>query len=299
MPAGLPFRRLPRLGAWPARLFVLLVALAVPLAQASAPAAVAGRLALAAPGSATPQPSSQATDEAESRRRSTPTATVTATRTATVTRTPTATSTATPAGVQTARFRPGTPAELRSADGALRLQVPPGAAGRALTLQHRPLAALPSSPGATFSVLRAFELTATDASGAPVRRFQQPLQLMLTYTDAELAAAGLTPAALRLYYQNDAGAWVLVPAAVDPAAHTLTASFDHFTVFAVGGDTLEAVGAEGQTYFADPFQFLTSFQIESGCATPSPCSVASNVLTTPGTANGFDALTARNSDDVG
>ncbi|MDX6767974.1 MAG: S8 family serine peptidase, partial [Elusimicrobiota bacterium] len=60
----------------------------------------------------------------------------------------------------------------------------------------------------------------------------KPVRLLLTYDPASIPA-GQDARRLRLArYDEGSGLWQLMPSAVDPAARTLAASLDHFSVFA-------------------------------------------------------------------
>ena len=84
--------------------------------------------------------------------------------------------------------------------------------------------------------VRAFQLAETDGAGQPVTQFNQPLTLVVTYTDTELAALGLNEESLDLVYW-DGAAWVtLLPCAgcsIDRGNNRITVVINHFSEFAV------------------------------------------------------------------
>lgn len=74
---------------------------------------------------------------------------------------------------------------------------------------------------------------------APVTQFNQPITLVIRYSDADVA--GIDEAALQLHYWSDAQqTWVQVPATVDPVNNTITATLDHLTLFAIVHERGEA-----------------------------------------------------------
>jgi len=68
-----------------------------------------------------------------------------------------------------------------------------------------------------------------------------------------LTALGVAAEKLQLYYQNDDGAWIRIPATVDTTAQTVTAAVDHFTVFALGtGEAFETAGGRREMFSKEP-----------------------------------------------
>ena len=81
-------------------------------------------------------------------------------------------------------FTPGTPATLRSSDGHVRVQLPPTAATRVLTLRHA-ASPLPGTPLVPHSVAgrRGFDtffLDASDAQGQALHQFNAPLTITIS-----------------------------------------------------------------------------------------------------------------------
>jgi hypothetical protein len=123
-----------------------------------------------------------------------------------------------------------------SADGDLAVQFPAGAVASNVSVVHTPLAAPQSNIPAGRTPLRAFTLEARDSQGRAVTQFQQPLMLVIQYSDAELAARGLDERELNLAFWNGT-VWVdLLPCegcSVDTDANRVTVRLDHFTEFAL------------------------------------------------------------------
>jgi hypothetical protein len=214
-----------------------------------------------------------------------------AARTATPTRTATATRTATPDPAPEkaqVEHRPGHKSTLRSADGRVSLDVPAGAVPDTTTFEHVAVP-LPEDLPPGLRLARAFELSATTAAGQDVERFAEPLDITVSYTDADLITIGAPAADLKLFYQAADGAWFAIPSTVDTRARTVTGQTDHFTVFAVGtGEGFEAAGT-GQTTFSDDLGNLNAWQLVSGNG-----SLAGAILSSTGAANSRDLWTLRN-----
>jgi len=111
------------------------------------------------------------------------------------------------------------------------ITVPPGAVSEPVQFTFNPAATPPSTGG--FQLFgQAIEITAMTRGGAQVTQFNQPITLVIRYSDAD--AAGIDEAALQLRYWSDTQqTWVQVPAMVDTANNTISASLDHLTLFAI------------------------------------------------------------------
>lgn len=98
-----------------------------------------------------------------------------------------------------------------------------------------PVEGLPNEQKALYG----FRATATTLNGQLITQFAKPYTLQVPYTDAQLAAAGITdPVQLNLAFWNG-NAWVaMLPCAgcsVDTANKLITVVADHFTDFALIG----------------------------------------------------------------
>jgi hypothetical protein len=120
----------------------------------------------------------------------------------------------------------------------------PGSVTSPATVTYQPGAApsrsLPAgSTGALF-----FKLEATDVNNQSVTRFDRFYTLTLSYTDAELAALGMSDANLNLAIFSG-GTWVYaLPCAgcgVDPYHNKVTLALDHFAEFALASKPPEAI----------------------------------------------------------
>jgi len=145
-------------------------------------------------------------------------------------------------GAAVAAFTPGAAASLVSQDGRVRVQVPPGLFGRALTLRQRSLLdarddlvqqsrPLPPRFVGAHRALPPFVLDATDAAGADVHQFDAPLTVSVIYTPEQLQALGIREGDLQLYWFDEtARTWQALPTSIDTHAHTASAQMAHFTL---------------------------------------------------------------------
>ncbi|MBU1750375.1 MAG: hypothetical protein KKA73_22045, partial [Chloroflexi bacterium] len=129
---------------------------------------------------------------------------------------------------------------LRSPDDRVEVRFPAGAVKGPVTARYTP-----SLINADYWAWCTFSLTA-DERGAPgkpdqakasVRRFEQPLTVVVRLDQAKLARASAESAERLALWYWDVGAerWVPVPSQVDVHAGTLTAQVTHFTDYAAGG----------------------------------------------------------------
>src|SRR2546422_3641848 len=207
----------------------------------------------------------------------------------TPTRTPSSPAARARAGDAEVSHQPGASTRLTSQDGAVQLDVPPGAVVEAASFSQ---ADLPTAqPNEQVRLAHTFRLDArTVQSRRPLTSFRKPLRLSVAYGDADLAALGTGPAGLKLFYQDASGAWIRLPAQVDQSSRRLTAAIDHFTVFALGtGDGFEAAGAGLGLSFLDDFASLSAWTARSGGG-----AVAANALTTTGAASTRDLYVLAN-----
>jgi len=143
-------------------------------------------------------------------------------------------------GVATGSVSPPTGGTIALADGTFTIIFPPNAVTTTVTVTYAQ-ALSPTQPLPTGRIgLDYFTLEAYDGGGNLVTNFNQPYTLTLTYTDAELAAAGITEATLIVSFWNGS-AWVdMLPCAgcgIDAANNRLTIVANHFSDFALVGQT--------------------------------------------------------------
>lgn len=124
---------------------------------------------------------------------------------------------------------------LTSWDSSTTITVPAGALGEPVWLLHVPQT--PVDPaGPLINTDYVFELTASDVWGRPATLLPgQAYTITIAYDEAALGAAIEETMAL---YSWDGSQWVLEPSSVlDTEANTVTATPDHFSLFALLGKT--------------------------------------------------------------
>ncbi|MFN8445068.1 MAG: hypothetical protein U0175_30050 [Caldilineaceae bacterium] len=153
---------------------------------------------------------------------------------------PTAPPTATlPPSDATTLVQPGQPATLDFSDpggGKVTVQLPAGAVTQNTTLLYDDKADL-SHPGAFNFAGRTFTLTAyRDNNPQSNFTFQQPVTLVIEYTDGDVA--GLNENELTLFFYNTTtNSWSdqgIVVVSRDPANNRITVQISHLTEFAMG-----------------------------------------------------------------
>ena len=116
----------------------------------------------------------------------------------------------------------------------MELEFPTGVFTQPTDVLFNEIAVLSNEP-AKFTPIRTFSLLA-DAGGGPLTTSSQPYTITVSYSDAELVAAGVGGANLSLAYWTGSDWQMLLPCAgcgVDPLNHTLTAVLNHFGEFAL------------------------------------------------------------------
>lgn len=144
-----------------------------------------------------------------------------------------------PAADATAVAQPDQPASLTYSDpngGGVAVQIPAGAVDQATTFLYDEQGT-PSQPGAFQFAGRTFTLTAyRDNSPLDDFTFQQPITLVIDYTDSDVA--GIDENSLTLFfYDEDSAVWSdqgIMVVARDTTNNRLTVQGTHLTEFAMG-----------------------------------------------------------------
>ncbi|MFZ1599664.1 MAG: peptide ABC transporter substrate-binding protein [Anaerolineae bacterium] len=134
-----------------------------------------------------------------------------------------------------ATISPGSGGTLTSYAGDTTIGIPAGAVSDTVVLTHEPAYGMP--PGGNLTGIgHVFDLTAVDSAGQPAQLVPgHTYDITVRYTDVERGAA--IENTLALYYW-DGGAWVReANSQVDPAANTVSATPNHFSRWAVLGET--------------------------------------------------------------
>ncbi|MEZ4863989.1 MAG: hypothetical protein R3C14_21905 [Caldilineaceae bacterium] len=86
--------------------------------------------------------------------------------------------------------------------------------------------------------LLAFKLDAANDAGGSVTQLDGNYTLVVMYTDEQVAALGIDEESITIYVFDEAtGAWVAVPTTVEAANNKATGTLNHFSDFALLGDT--------------------------------------------------------------
>jgi hypothetical protein len=135
--------------------------------------------------------------------------------------------------------QPNQPANLTYSDpsgGGVAVQIPAGAIDQPTTFLYDDQGA-PSQPGAFQFAGRTFTLTAY-RNNSPLENFtfQQPVTLVIDYTDSDVA--GIDETSLTLFFYDETnGVWSdqgIIVVARDPANNRVTVQIPHLTEFAMG-----------------------------------------------------------------
>ncbi|MEZ4681233.1 MAG: C25 family cysteine peptidase [Caldilineaceae bacterium] len=119
--------------------------------------------------------------------------------------------------------------------GRIKLQFPAGAVQEPTTILLTDVA---DDNAGDDKQLRRFVLEGVDEDGEVVDTFDTAYSMELHYTDEELAAAGLDESSLQCSWRDEAtGEWQPVESTVDPVNNIVTCQVDHFTEFALRGET--------------------------------------------------------------
>lgn len=135
----------------------------------------------------------------------------------------------------TGNVTPDQGGSLQDELGRIKVNFPAGAVSEATTIL---LTDVPTDGSDDSNHLRRFVLEGVDADGEVVDTFDAAYSMELHYTDEELAAAGLDEASLQCTWLDEAtGEWQPVPSTVDGVNNIVTCQVDHFTEFALSGET--------------------------------------------------------------
>ncbi len=135
---------------------------------------------------------------------------------------------------RTGRLEATAPLTLTTEDGAVSISFPAGAVQQATTISYTEQLSPSQNLGQLRFAGRSFTIIARKADGSVVNSFSAPFRLIITYSDAELAAAGITPEQLDLHFWNGS-AWVSTNPVLDRPNRRLIATLDHLTEFVLVG----------------------------------------------------------------
>ncbi|MFL5800496.1 MAG: LVIVD repeat-containing protein, partial [Roseiflexaceae bacterium] len=124
--------------------------------------------------------------------------------------------------------------QVASPDGTVRLDFPAGAVSGTVAVTYTSPIALVHPLSDDRAIVHSFRLEARAGDGQPVTRFAQPFTMVISYTDTQLAALGVSEVNLNLAYW-DGTAWIdALPCAgcgVDTDHNRVTVVLDRFGEF--------------------------------------------------------------------
>jgi RHS repeat-associated protein/uncharacterized repeat protein (TIGR01451 family) len=139
-----------------------------------------------------------------------------------------------PTGTAERGFVPGKDVELGGAGDAVKVAFPGNAYAEPLQLSKRSATGSEAAklPKLGSGALGAFMLDAVDGQGKAVHQLKAPVTVTAHYTAESLAAMGVAPTELTLFwYDTAAGRWTPVPTDYDPATNSVVAKVNHFSGF--------------------------------------------------------------------
>jgi hypothetical protein len=148
-----------------------------------------------------------------------------------------------------APYVPGVETVLTSGDGMILITVPAGAINEAALIEYSPQKPLDST---AVQVFRQFKLTARAAADPTrfLKSFNQPVTISLRYGVDDVR--GLDDRTFQLSHLNEAlGRWEALPTEHDVIKRTLTATTNHFSIFAGRANPIYALPGFVQHFQAD------------------------------------------------
>jgi hypothetical protein len=137
-----------------------------------------------------------------------------------------------PLNAKQGQISPTEPSTITAADGTFQLSFPAGAVTSSTTITYTEQITPSHSLGSLRFAGRSFTIIAKTNNGTPVQTFSAPFTLILTYTDAELAAAGIIEANLDLVFWNGSQ-WVSTAPSIDTTNNRVSVTLSHLTEFAL------------------------------------------------------------------
>jgi hypothetical protein len=127
---------------------------------------------------------------------------------------------------------------LETPDGTFQASFPAGAVTQTTLVTYTAHSVASQFLSDDLALLRDFTLEATTSGGAPVTQFQQPYTITLRYSEAELAAANVDEASLKLLFWDGTGWADLLPCqgcGIDTDNNRVTVVLDKVGEFALVG----------------------------------------------------------------
>lgn len=116
---------------------------------------------------------------------------------------------------------------------AVQVVVPPLTLSDVVDFFIRPVPPMPVHEGVE-PLGEAARITATDGAGVAIKRFSQPLEMRMSYTDADMAR--FKPDTVHLYSSSDGAQWQKEQTVIHPETRQAVAQVDHLTYFTLAGE---------------------------------------------------------------
>ncbi|MCL4531583.1 MAG: hypothetical protein M1582_00035, partial [Actinobacteria bacterium] len=119
--------------------------------------------------------------------------------------------------------------KLKTKDGWLSVEFPPGAVTETVKLKYKRAGNAPHPVLDSRDTYFAFGLEAETSSGQKVTKFTQPITITVSYQDG----SGIDAGAGMFYWNEEGGFWAFVPSTQDLKARTIVATPDHLTDYSI------------------------------------------------------------------
>jgi len=116
---------------------------------------------------------------------------------------------------------------------AVQVVVPPLTLSDVVDFFIRPVPPMPVHEGVE-PLGEAARITATDGAGVAIKRFSQPLEIRMSYTDADMAR--FASETVHLYSSSDGAQWQKEQTVIHPETRQAVAQVDHLTYFTLAGE---------------------------------------------------------------
>jgi len=121
------------------------------------------------------------------------------------------------------------------------------------------VSAVPTDSGIVGDYVYDYSATVDDVT---VETFDDVVTITITYTDDQISGFDESTLAIN-YWDATAGEWVSLSTIIDTANNTLTATTDHFTYFAVIGETVEEIDEPDEPEDIIPISEMTATQLRA------------------------------------
>src|SRR5262245_15326885 len=139
---------------------------------------------------------------------------------------------------------PAVPTAVTTSDQSVTVAIPAGVVDPGPSAALAKLEVAPAAPPDTGSVggVRAVRIDITKDDGTRVTQLAKPIDVVLRFTAADLARAGVSADQLQIQYSSDGVTWTPSTTSVDPTTGEARTTVDHLTIFALVGSRRPAGG---------------------------------------------------------